>query len=179
MANDYENRKKITAFRLIVSTIILLVLALTWGLFMRGSLRAMEIDSSSMEPTLAVHDRLIVKFNTKGPYHRNEIVIISPPNGESGPDFIKRIVAVPGDKVEFRSGLLYVNGEISPPPDGRAVSHDLKYATYNLAPGEYFVMGDNRAKSLDSEEFGPIDESLIRGVPLYRYSPRARMGSVE
>ncbi len=77
---------------------------------------------------------------------------------------IKRIVACPGDRVEFIDGYLYVNGE-------RETRFGYKFThvgvgddyAHTMEKGEYFVMGDNRENSTDSEDYGPIQESMIYG----------------
>lgn len=77
---------------------------------------------------------------------------------------IKRIVACPGDIVEFVNGELYVNGEresrfgyrFTPPGVGDDYKHTMER-------DEYFVMGDNRGNSTDSEDYGPIKKSMIYG----------------
>lgn len=81
---------------------------------------------------------------------------------------IKRIVACPGDTVEFRDGYLFVkdkesgterqNGTYRFPHVGVGDSY-----SHVLEDGEYFVMGDNRENSTDSEDYGPIQESMIYG----------------
>lgn len=77
---------------------------------------------------------------------------------------IKRIVACPGDTVSFVNGELYVNGD-------KETRFAYKYSTvgvgdnyqHTMEKGEYFVLGDNRGDSVDSEDYGPIQESMIYG----------------
>ncbi len=80
---------------------------------------------------------------------------------------IKRIVACPGDRVEFIDGYLYVNGDRETrfgykfPHVG--VGDNNGHYAHTMEKGEYFVMGDNREDSIDSEDYGPIQESMIYG----------------
>lgn len=162
-----------------VTSIVFLVLALVWSLFMRGSLRATEVESGSMQPTIAIHDRLIVeRIGPRDPVELGQIVTFRSPD-DDGPDLVKRVVAVPGDVVEFRNGYFYVNGVPTPAPGLPPVQHGFKNYLLKLAPNQYYVLGDNRANSHDSEDFGPITRSMINGKVVYRYSPRSRMGKVE
>lgn len=172
-------RRRVGAMRLLITSIIFLVLALIWSLFMRGTLRATQVDSSSMEPTIEVHDRLIVEVITpRDTIAVGEIVTFRSPD-DDGPDLVKRVVAVPGDTVEFREGYFYRNGNPSPAPGLPPIAHGSKNYLLKLAPNQYYVLGDNRANSHDSEDFGPIARSMINGRVFYRYSPRTRMGTVQ
>lgn len=174
-----RKKPRVKWLRLLVSSVLLLILMIVWGLFMRGTLRAMEVGSGSMEPTLQPNDRLIVRNTGKGRIPKGVIVTLESPD-DDGPDLVKRVVAVPGDIVSFQDGLFYVNGDISPPPSGRLFHHSRTHDLfYKLKEDEYFVMGDNRGKSYDSEEFGPIGRSLINGYVVYRYGPSGRVGRVE
>ncbi len=78
--------------------------------------------------------------------------------------FVKRLVALPGDTVEIREGILYVNGEAVPNPE-KMGSVPRDYPLRQLGEGEYFVIGDNRRSSHDSrsDDVGPISASAIMG----------------
>jgi len=91
--------------------------------------------------------------------------------------YIKRVVAVPGDKVRIRDGAVYLNGvrldESYVPSwylDGRS------YPETIMGPNTFFLMGDHRNMSSDSREFGPVDESYIFGKAVFVYWPMERMG---
>jgi signal peptidase I len=113
------------------------------------------------------------------------------PAGER--DFIKRIIGLPGDSVEMRDGVVYVNGEALPeaPADegGYLSSRDLNpYGPFTVPQGHYFMMGDNRPNSSDSRfSLGPIPEDAVVGrafviiwpVPRASTLPGADYGLVE
>jgi signal peptidase I len=146
-------------------------------------IQAFWIPSPSMVPTLQVGDRVLVnKLSYRfGEVHRGDVVVFERPEGvggdESIKDLIKRVIAVGGDTVEARNGLVYVNG------DRVDESGYLEPGTPtdNLPPtevpeGHVFVMGDNRTNSQDSREFGTIDEDTIVGRAFIRVLPLSNIG---
>jgi signal peptidase I len=92
-------------------------------------------------------------------------------------DFIKRVVALPGQTVEVREGTVYVDGTallepyISDPP-GYA------YGPETVPPGQLFVLGDNRNNSFDSHSWGMLDQSLVIGRADLRYWPLSEIGRI-
>ena len=86
-------------------------------------------------------------------------------------DFVKRIIAVPGDTVEIRRGKVYVNDELLEEPyivDSSRASDD---GTWRMTAEEYFVLGDNRPSSNDSRRFGPVPLNNILGKAWITYWP--------
>lgn len=89
---------------------------------------------------------------------------------ESGSDFVKRVIGVPGDTVELRSGIVYVNGLVLEEP--YLIKRDRSsLRPVTVQPGFYFVMGDNRSVSFDSRELGPIPLENIVGKAWFSYWP--------
>ena len=152
------------------------LLTIAWR-FNTGDLRAVEIEGISMEPTLRPGDRLLARADRDAVLQRDDLVIVLAPD-KMGADLIKRLVGLPGDKVEVRNYQLYVNGVFTPPPDGVDAHPGTQKAEWILGPDDYFVAGDNRERSDDSVEFGPVSRKSIVGRVFFRYSPRARWGSV-
>ena len=95
--------------------------------------------------------------------HRGDVVVIK----NSGREYyLKRIVALPGETVEFRRGVLYVNGKAQVEPYLR------RACTWELSPRKvelkhYYVVGDNRSMPLEEHRFGQVDARRIVGVPLW------------
>jgi signal peptidase I len=144
-----------------------LVLALVVHLFLA---QATVVFGQSMEPNLHAQQRLIVdklSYRLHAP-QRNDIVVVDLPDMEEM--LVKRIVALPGEVVEVRKGIVFVNGVAQPEP----YPHDLTaydMAPVTLEPLAYFVMGDNRGNSNDSRSFGPITRDEIMGRVWLRYWP--------
>lgn len=144
-----------------------LILALMVHLFLA---QATIVFGQSMEPNLHPHQRLIVdKISYRlHPPQRNDIVVIDLPHMNEL--LVKRVVALPGEIVEIRKGIVYVNGDPLPEP----FPHDMTpydMAPITLGPLSYLVLGDNRSNSNDSRSFGPVTLDQILGRVWFRYWP--------
>jgi signal peptidase I len=145
------------------------------------------IPTGSMEPTLDVHDRVLVNklsYHLHG-VHRGDIIVFAKPANDNEPgikDLVKRVIGLPGDRIS--SGP---NGEIL--IDGQAIKQRWLTAQAKADPGppvvsmtipagEYFVMGDNRGDSSDSRVFGPIPRHLIVGRAFVIVWPLSRFGGL-
>lgn len=125
-----------------------------------------------MEPSLYDGDLLLVTASRRAP-RRGRMVIIDTPS-ENGPRWqVKRVVGLPGDSLAFEDGLLFINGvpHTEPHLQGLPAYLGLDSASFDVGDRHYFVMGDNRARSMDSRSFGPIDAHLIAGVVAARLWP--------
>jgi signal peptidase I len=133
-----------------------------------------------MNPLLSDQERI---FINKFIYHfepidRGDVVVFWYPLDRSK-SFIKRIVGLPGETVEIRSGRVYVNGKEL--PDQFVPASYLDGSTYGpveIAPDEYFVMGDHRDSSNDSRVFGPVPRQYIYGKAVFAYWPVDHFGSL-
>jgi signal peptidase I len=165
-----------------------------------------QIPSPSMVPTLEVGQRVLVNRMSYqfGDPSINDIVVFHPPLGADGPgptcgapretgqacsrpvaeesetNFIKRIVAGPGDTLSIRNGVPVVNGEPAEedfikPCEGFGEGCDLR-KEITIPPEHYFMMGDNRGSSDDSRFWGPIPEDSIIGKAFATYWPPDRIG---
>jgi signal peptidase I len=90
-------------------------------------------------------------------------------------DFIKRIVGVPGDKVEIHDGVVYINDEPLEEPYTQGTTN-CPCGPWYIEEGQYFVMGDHRSNSSDSRQFGPISEGKIIGKTWFSYWPLSDVG---
>jgi signal peptidase I len=147
-----------------------------------------RVEQRSMETTLLPEQYVLVDKLTPrwAPYERGDIVVFEPPEAwESArrDPFIKRVIGLPGDRVELEDGLVILNGvELDEPylfvrrgepePTEPGASGD----TWVVPPGSLFVMGDHRSASADSRDFGPIDVSTVLGRALLRYWPFDTIG---
>ncbi len=180
-------------------------LAVLIALFIRQFIiQAFRIPTGSMEKTLLVGDFLFVDkfvYGAKSPDRihipllnitladhlpvlrlpalrqprQGDIIVFQFPNDPTQ-DYIKRCVAVAGDTVQVREGMLYVNGKLYEDHTWHDRDKLLHGAPQNLSYGptvvparHVFMMGDNRYNSFDSRFWGPLDERLIRGRALFIY----------
>lgn len=142
-------------------------------------IQAFWIPSPSMAPTLEVGDRVLVnKLSYRlHDVHRGDVVVFErPPDASNGEgdgikDLIKRVVAIGGDTVEARDGVVFVNGQILDEPylEPGTSTNDLERQT--IPADHVFVMGDNRTNSQDSRIFGAIAEDDIVGRAFVRVLP--------
>jgi len=165
-----------------------------------------QIPSGSMEPTLDIGQRVLVNrflYHVKDP-KVGDIVVFHPPAGAEGgageqcgvnrnqdepcptptsqqasDNFIKRIVAGPGDKIAVKEGHPVVNGRMvaDEPYINPCLSCNLPRAI-TVPPDHYFMMGDNRGASDDSREWGPIPRGWIIGEAFATYWPPNRIGGL-
>ncbi|HOP39289.1 MAG TPA: signal peptidase I [Candidatus Woesebacteria bacterium] len=142
-----------------------------------------QVNGQSMLPNFqdgehVMTDKISYKF--REPMRGEVVVFHAPPAAGcvegTGCDFIKRIIAVPGDKVAVHDNAIWINGQKLPEPyipddfeilPGRATLNEEIY----LGPDEYFVSGDNRPHSSDSRFWGPITKDEIVGRVFLRYWP--------
>lgn len=120
-----------------------------------------KVDGESMQPTLNNNDIVIYKRNIKN-IKRFDIVIFKFNNSL----FIKRVIGLPGEKIEYRKNNLYVNGEEVSENFKKSVTSDL---IVDLIPSnEIFVLVDNRIFSSDSRDFGSVKLSDVKGIMILR-----------
>ena len=144
------------------------------------------VDGASMEPNFHTGDYILINeltYRIKDP-QRGEIVVFHYPGNEKT-YFIKRIIGLPGEKVEIKDGKVYIFNEKN--PDGFLLSEpylpaDLKTTAdkiVSLGSSEYFVMGDNRNASFDSRQWGPLSRSEIVGSVWVRLWPLNQVSAFE
>jgi signal peptidase I len=189
-----------------VELVVIVALAIGLALLIQAFIvKPYQIPSASMEPTLDIGQRVLVD---RVSYHFGDpeigdIVVFHPPEGaingnpqcgaqtsgdeacpqpvdqESDTNFIKRIVAGPGDTLSIRDGHPVVNGvEAKEPfirPCGGGPSCNMP-KTITIPPNDYFMMGDNRGSSDDSRFWGPVPRSWIIGEAFFTYWPPDRIG---
>ena len=150
------------------------------------AVQTVHVEGLSMFATLDDNDYLIadkIDYRLHAP-QRGDIIILRPPTDNSK-DFIKRVIALPGERLLIRSGVVYINGHrlIEPYlPEAWTVFYDWPSNGSPdgmvIPPNQYFVMGDNRNKSQDSRTFGPIGRDRIDGRAWFRIWPIGSLGSI-
>ena len=152
--------------------------------------QARVIPSGSMERTLLVGDHLIMSrigYDAGVPFthwhvplwrnpKRQQMIIFSPPYAPGQTDLVKRVIGLPGDKVDVREGSVWINGKkldenyttgpTEPAPLGQTPPGvaEVKFP-YTVPTGCYFAMGDNRGNSYDSRFWGCVPRRDIIGTP--------------
>jgi signal peptidase I len=169
--------------RAIAEWVIILVAALTVAIVVKTFLiQAFYIPSGSMEPTLKPGDRVLVNKLSYDLHsiHRGDIVVFKrPPSEADDPtikDLIKRVIGLPGDQIEGRDGLVYINGQLLKEPYLPRGTVTTSLPLMTVPAGQYFVMGDNRGNSKDSRFIGPIAGHLIVGRAFVRVWPLSGLG---
>lgn len=142
-----------------------------------------KVSGNSMVPTFHTGDYLItekVSYRFRNPKH-GEIIVLQNPKDESQ-DFIKRIIAIPGDTIQITNNTVYLNGQILSEnylPKGILI-HSGTFITegtlIKVANNQYLVFGDNREHSSDSREWGPVTKEEIVGRAFFRYWPPESIG---
>ena len=165
---------------------LLLCLVLVFGVVKPFVVEPFYIPSPSMVPTLEIGDRVLVnKFVYRFSDPQRGDIIVFRSVAEGGVDLIKRVVGLPGDKVELRHGQVFLNGQRQNEPyvvNKPCVSGRPKTCSYGpvtVPEGHYFVMGDNRANSEDSRFIGPVPKKTIVGEAFLRLWPPGRVGLLE
>jgi signal peptidase I len=141
--------------------------------------QAFYIPSGSMEPTLMINDRILVaKFLYRfEPISRTDVIVFRYPLNPQR-DFVKRVIGLPGDRVQLKDGIVYVNGQRLS-EKGYTIKPDFgNYGPVTVPSGQYFVLGDNRNNSEDSRFFGYVPRANIIGKALFIYWPPNRIGFV-
>ncbi len=128
------------------------------------------VDGDSMSPTL-IDDEMML-LNKLGSIERNDIVVI---NNEEG-YIIKRVIALPGESIECRDGVIYINDEKY---DDNFASKTDDFVKQFLNDDEYFVMGDNRLVSMDSRIFGAVTKEEILGTTNFVIYPFNKFGKIK
>ncbi|NBU33380.1 signal peptidase I [bacterium] len=181
-------------FKSIVTTILIIIAApLTAVIITSFVFQSYEVFGPSMQQTLHEGDRLIVvkaprtwaKIRNKNfEPKRGDVVVFVKKDlfiaGEMGnKQLIKRVIALPGERVVSKNGIVTVYNEKH--PDGYQPDKDAEWSDsiqksningeWTVNNGEIFVCGDNRNNSLDSRTFGPIKESDLVGIASFRFLP--------
>jgi signal peptidase I len=160
-------RNKSLGIVILRSTVMPVIAILVVMILYKFILGIFIIPSRSMSPTLQEGDHIIVNkfvYRFHLPHFQDVIVFDAPVRARSGDgkvDFVKRVIGIPGDEINFDHGCVVRNGErISEPyvhsPTGGA--HLVK-----VPEGKLYVMGDNRETSSDSRDWGFLDERLVIG----------------
>ena len=207
-ANDTKTRRR-SGGKAVIELVITVAVAIGLALLIQAFIvKPYRIPSGSMEPTLAIGQRVLVDRlgNDFFPPVVGDIVVFHPPAGAQsqtcgaqnfpssavcprptpqeapGTNYIKRVVAGPGDTIAIRGGHVYLNGKRQKEPFASfaGCTSDTPDCNYprpiKIPAGYYFMMGDNRDMSDDSRFWGPVPRSWIIGEAFATYWPPDRIG---
>jgi signal peptidase I len=213
-----KRKKSSTSSAIEFVVIVGVAIGLAFGI-QKFLVKPFRIPSPSMVPTLKVGQRVLV--NRLGPHFgdpsRGDIVVFKPPKGadpsedrcgkvsepadghpcdtptpdQSSSNFIKRVVAIPGDWIKVKNNRVYLAKSVTGPFKeqnepfiNKAGREDQTCELCNLGKpiqipaGHFFMMGDNRAQSDDSRKWGPVPKSWIIGRAFFTYWPPDRIGTL-
>ncbi len=205
-----REKKERSGLGSVVEFFLIVVVALGLALGIQAFLvKPFRIPSASMEPTLDIGQRVLVSrvnYHVSDP-DRGDVVVFKPPKGAddnvcgiinhdpdsqnqacpkptndaSDQNFIKRIVAVGGDRLKVERGRVILNGK---PTDEPFIQPSEDCSICNLTreiripPDHFFMMGDNRGESADSREWGPVPKDQLIGQAFFTYWPPKRIGTL-
>jgi signal peptidase I len=186
--NFYKRKKKISVsllkeiFIWIFDVAVVLIIAFALVHFIGEKT---SIIGESMSPTLENDDVVIINkfiYELSSP-DRNDIVVFKPNGNEKLHYYIKRVVGLPGEKVQIVDGTIYIDGELLEenievaPIDNPGLAS----TPITLGTDEYFVLGDNRNNSEDSRfaEIGNVNIDDIAGKAWFRISPKSKIGFIK
>jgi signal peptidase I len=172
-----------------------LVIAVILALFVRTWVfQAFKIPTGSMEQNLLIGDHLIVNKMIFSPavakverallpsreIRRGDVIVFKYPK-EPERDFVKRVIGLPGDRLELHRKAVYINGQplqepyvqyLEPPSSSGPLKTDdvrEEYGPITVPPDQYFMMGDNRDNSEDSRYWGFMPAAYVKGKALFIY----------
>jgi len=168
-------------FELVKIVVISLVIIIPVRYFL---IQPFYVKGASMEPNFYDHEYLIIdeisyRFNEP---ERGDIVVFRYPRNPQE-YFIKRLIGLPGDKIQIKDGYVYISNDDSPdwirleePYLSLGVkTYGLSEEVVTLGDDEFYVLGDNRNSSKDSRSFGPVNRSYVTGRVLLRGWPFDRI----
>ena len=167
-----------------IAVTVLLAFALYW-IIQTFVVQTYRVEGESMKNTLQdgqhlLIDKLTPRFDS---YSRGDIVVLHPPDQPEGSTpYIKRVIGVAGDKVEVHDNGVWINGtELDEPyvAKGAKTVPLTEVDTWDVGPGQVFVMGDNRQHSVDSREFGVVSTDEVIGRAWLRFWPLDSLGILQ
>lgn len=139
-----------------------------------------RVEGTSMQPQLDDQERLFVSKLSYRVFQiqRGDVVVFYYP-GDTSKSFIKRVVGLPGERLQIIEGELYIDGKyVAEPYIPPAYQENSSYGPVLVPPDSFFVMGDHRNVSNDSRHWGPVPKNAILGKAVLKYWPPEDIGLV-
>ena len=149
----------------------------------RRHLRRVEVAGNSMQPGLRPGDFVLLRLGAPRADHAAGMIVALAARATQGASpspelMLKRIVGLPGELLRVGENV-EINGRILEEPYCRGVAPEASYRVVHAIPAKrYFVLGDSRAESTDSRDFGEIAADRIVGQAIWRYWPPGRIGVI-
>lgn len=159
--------------KLLKSLIPYLVVIIVVVLIRTFIITPVRVNGNSMAPTLKGNE--IMLLNKLGDIDRYDIVVLKVESENE--ELIKRVIGLPGETIEIKDSKIYINDEIIEDTHGYGSTYSIDKV--ELGSDEYFVLGDNRAISLDSRVFGKIKKNEIKGTTNFIMYPFNKIGKVK
>ena len=163
-----EQGKMIKIVKEWLPCVIVLVIVILFRTFIATLVR---VDGVSMYPTL--EGKEIMLLYKLGSVERYDMVVTD----KSVDSLIKRVYGLPGETIECKDGVIYINNEAIEDKYGSGETYD--FEAVKLKDDEYFVLGDNRMYSRDSRSVGPINKKHLKGTTNFIVFPFKKFGTVE
>lgn len=171
-----QKNKKNAFFSFIRDTVIALALGIFLFLVFQFFFQFYTVDGPSMNETLADGQRMLVLKTTKQPSRGDVIIFHTPPASGVDEIFVKRVIGLPGDVIEIKNGVVFVNNE--PLQEDYIINNPkINMEAVVVKDKEYFVLGDNRLVSYDSHNFGCVPQENIIGKALFVVWPTSGWGN--
>lgn len=165
------------AFELTKSLIIVVIIATLINFFLAT---VAIVDGPSMEPNFHTKEGLLIdrwSYNFGKPL-RGDAVVLKFPGDPERKKYIKRIIGLPGERIQIQNGKVYINGSILKEtyiPSYTSTDSPTRYIDEVIKPDEYFIMGDNRPNSNDSRVWGTAGKRFLIGKTFVHMWPNPKI----
>ena len=176
--SSQPKEKRSGFLRILVDILETLVLSVVLFVSINMISARIRVDGASMEPTLVTGEYVIVSRISYrlGSPQRNDIIVFHFPR-DPKEEYIKRVIGLPGDQIEVRNGVVYVNGQAL---DETYLRVKMDYSgTWMVPADQLFVLGDNRNNSSDSHDWGTVPMDYVVGKAILVYWPPPSWGLVD
>lgn len=174
-----ESEQKRSGFaRFIIDVIETLILSIILFAAINAVSARIRVDGASMEPSLQSGEFVIVNklAYTFGDPAIGDVIVFHFPR-DPDQEYIKRVIGLPGDRVEVREGIVYVNDQIL--NEDYIAASPVYETVWDVPSDSLFVLGDNRNNSSDSHNWGPVPMDNVIGKATFIYWPPTEWGIVE
>ena len=179
IAESQEPEEKRSSFmRFVIDIIETLILSIILFAAINAVSARIRVDGASMEPTLQSGEFVIVNklAYTFGDPSIGDVIVFHLPR-DPDQEYIKRVIGLPGDRVEIKDGEVFVNGEIL--SEEYIAASPVYENAWDVPSDSLFVLGDNRNNSSDSHNWGPVAMEFVIGKATFVYWPPTEWGILD